>query len=162
MIVAVVGVLVIGALVFATISSLRNSQFSKNQAQATKLAQEGLERLHSSRDQGDPIGGGFTIDGFAVDSWKDDDLWRQVSNTCSTPLNCYFKFNGISFQFLTAAQDIPNNAEDPLGDGKFKRVIILSDDPSFYQDRKNVTVIVRWSDFSGNHDSRLSSILRRL
>ena len=157
-----IGILVIVALVFATIAGLRNSQFAKNQVQATKLAQEGLEKVRSARDRGDPIGGGFTVDGFAIDSWIDDDLWRQISSTCSAPFNCYFKFNGTSFQFITAAQNIPSSAEDPLGDGKFQRVIILSDDSLTYSTQKTVTAIVRWNDFSGDHESRLTTILRRL
>ena len=157
-----IGILVIVALVFATIAGLRNAQFAKNQVQATKLAQEGLEKVRSTRDRGDPITGGFTIDGFGVDSWNDDDLWRQISNTCSPPINCYFKFSGISFQFITAASGIPSSAEDPLGVGKFQRVVILSDDSLTYSTQKKVTTIVRWTDFSGPHESRLTTILRRL
>jgi DNA-binding NarL/FixJ family response regulator len=42
-----VAIIVVGALTFATIASLRNAQFSQNQAQATKLAQEGLEKVKS-------------------------------------------------------------------------------------------------------------------
>ncbi len=160
-IVATVAILIIGAFAFATISSLRNADFAKNQAQATKLAQEGIEKVRSIRDRGDPITGGFTIDSFAIDSWKDDDLWRQISHTCLAPINCYFKLSGANLQFIGTGNDVPTSAE-PLGDNKFKRAIILSDDPVSYQDRKNVVVIVRWTDFSGDHQSQLTTILRRL
>lgn len=161
-VVITIGILVIGALVFATIASLRNSQFAKNQAQATKLAQEGMEKVRSARDRGELIGGGFTIDGFIIDSWKDDNLWRQITNTCASPSNCYFKFSSLGFRFITVATDIPSSAEDPLGDNKFQRVVILTDDPSSYTEQKTVTVIARWTDFSGPHESRLTTILRKL
>src|SRR3990167_8541004 len=45
--------LVLGGLVIVIVNSLKNSQFSKNQAQATKLAEEGLDAVRSmkSNDQ---------------------------------------------------------------------------------------------------------------
>ena len=54
-VVVAVSVIVTGALVFAIIASLRNASFSKNQSQATKLAQEGIERVRIGRDKNRPI-----------------------------------------------------------------------------------------------------------
>ena len=160
-VVVAVSVIVVGALVFATIASLRNASFSKNQSLATKLAQEGIEKVRSARDRGDPIGGNFTISGVTITSWQDPNLWtQQISPNCLP--NCYFKFGSSGFQHLTAASDIPSTAEDPLGDGKFKRVIVLADDSTTYQQQKKITSIVRWTDFSGPHESRLTTILRKL
>lgn len=170
-VVITVSAIIIGALVFATISSLRNTQLSKNQAQATKLAQEAIEKVRSGRDRGSPIAGSFTIGGASIDSWQDPDLWsNQINGNCGNntfvpPTFCYFKFNSSgAFQYLISDRDIPSSAEDPLGDGKFKRVVILSDEAAnnLYQVQKNVTVIVRWHDFSGDHDSRLTTILRKI
>ena len=48
-------VIVVGALVFATISSIRNAQSAKNQTLATKYAQEGLERVRVGRDRNKSI-----------------------------------------------------------------------------------------------------------
>lgn len=48
---ATVGVLVVTALTFATIFSIRNARFAQNSAQATKLAQEGLEKVRTQRDR---------------------------------------------------------------------------------------------------------------
>lgn len=164
-----VSVIVISALVFVTIASLRNAQFSRNQAQATKLSQEGIEKVRSARDRGGLIIGGFTIGDAVIDSWKDTDLWNnQVNGNCGNdtatpPTFCYFKFNSSgALQYLTVDRDIPSSAEDPLGDGRFKRVIILADDVSTYQQQKKVTSLVRWTDFSGNHESRLTTILGKL
>lgn len=156
-----VAAIVVGALVFAIIASLRNAQFSKNQSQATKLAQEGIEKVRSGRDRGETIGGSFTIGSAAIDSWQDSDLWsQQISQNCVP--NCYFKFGSSGFQYLTAASDLPSGAEDPLSDGKFKRVVILADNSITHGSQKTVTVIVRWTDFSGNHESRLTTILGKL
>lgn len=46
-----VAVTIIVALVTATVSSMRNAQFAKLQAQATKLSQEALEKARAQRDQ---------------------------------------------------------------------------------------------------------------
>lgn len=165
-VVMAVSIIIIGALVFATISSLRNAQFSKNQAQATKLAQEGIEKTRSARDRMAAIGGGFTIGAAVIDSWDDVDLWNyQISSNC-IPV-CYFKFNDSAFLYLTAANDVPSSAEDPfaadpVARNKFKRVIILSDDGATFRKQKTITSIVIWTDFSGTHNSRLTTILRKI
>lgn len=161
-VVLTVGILIIGALTFAIISSLRNAQLAKNQTQATKLAQEAVEKVRSVRDRGDPIGGNFTIGGTLIDSWQDPDLWNlQVISTCPPPnTNCYFKFGTSGFEFITSSSDIPSSAE--LVDGRFKRVEILSDDASTFTTQKKLTVIVRWADFAGNHESKLVTILRKI
>lgn len=46
-----VAVVIVVALVSATIASMRNAQFAKLQAQATKLSQEALEKARAQRDQ---------------------------------------------------------------------------------------------------------------
>ena len=52
MVVAIaVVVIVILALVAITTTSIRNAAFSRNQALATKYAQEGIERVRAYRDQ---------------------------------------------------------------------------------------------------------------
>lgn len=169
MVVITVGLLIVGGLTFAIVSSLRNAQLAKNQAQGTKLAQEGVEKARLGRDRGDPITGGFTVGGSAVDSWLDPDLWSgQISassgSPCPPPQNCYFKLSATGLQFLGGGSDIPAGSEDPLGDGRFKRAVILSDESASasFSSQKKLTVIVRWSDFSGNHESKLVTYLRKL
>lgn len=172
-VVSTVGILVVSALTFAVIFSLRNASFAKNQAQATKLAQEGMERIRTGRDRGDLIGNNFVIASGvpAITDWKDSNLWSNSISANCIP-NCYFKFSGSNFQYLAASSNIPSNAEDLLGDGRFKRVMILSDssadcDPTAavvlcYTVEKNVTAVVQWTDFAGSHESRLTTILRKL
>ncbi|MFH1535585.1 MAG: hypothetical protein ABIC96_00735 [Patescibacteria group bacterium] len=156
---ASVGILVVGALTFATIFSLRNASFAKTSAQATKLAQEGIERVRTGRDRNAPISGVFQIDGNDIVSWDDPNLWSSQIRPNCTP-NCYFNIDSSGkLQYLTAASAIPSIAETV---GQFKRVIILSDDPSSYSTQKQVTSIVTWTDFAGPHESKLMTILRKL
>lgn len=143
-------VVVVAALVFATIASLRNANFAKNQAQGTKLAQEGLEKVRSIRDR--------DLDG-AIDyirgtdgshASKFSDLW-DVDLVC--PSNCYFYFNQPNVLKGGAdSEKIP--PDNPL----FKRQIIIEN----YTDgkkQKKVTAVVSWTDFSGSHESRLTTVL---
>lgn len=176
-VVVAVIVIVVGALVFATIASLRNAQFAKNQAQATKLAQEGLEKVRTGRDRNDSISG-FTIGTTPINSWQNPDMWsNQINGNCgdtTLPTYCYFKFtstSGGAIQYIGVGSSIPSLAET-IPNTQFKRVIILSDSSadcdlttavvSCYTVEKTVTVLVVWTDFSGEHESRLTTILRRL
>ena len=158
-------VFVVGALTFATIASLRNAVFAQNQAQATKLAQEGTEKVRSERDRGNPISG-FNIGSDNIASWQDSNLWsNQINGNCgdiaaTPPTYCYFKINNSGrLQYLTSASSIPLSTVEVIG--LFKRAVILSDDVDF-QTQKTVMVIVTWTDFSGQHESKLTTILRKL
>lgn len=160
-VVIAVGVLVIGALVFATIASLRNSSTAKNQAQATKLAQEGLEKVRASRDRNGTIGG-FTIICGGCTGWvSTNPLWTtniSAPAICGTsPSNCYFSLNPSGdLNFITVSTVPPSGGEQI---GNFKRYIVLSDD-SNYLNWKIVTALVTWSDFAGPHESRMKTVLR--
>lgn len=155
---AAVGILVVTALTFTTLYSLRNSNFAKTSAQATKLSQEGIERVRTGRDRIGAISGDFRLSGQPVTSWDDPDLWFYPINTNCIP-NCYFNVNASGLlQYLTAASSIPSSAETT---GQFQRIIILSDDAE-YANQKIVTVIVTWTDTTGPHESKLTTILRKL
>lgn len=183
---ATVGILVVSALTFATIYSLRNATYAKTAAQATKLAQEGIETVRSGRDRSSAITGNFQIGGNTITSWNGDSsetgaIWNyQISGNCgdsaaTPPTYCYFNIDNSNdnygrLQYLTAAPSIPSGVE-PIG--QFKRVVILSDNSSTvrlpdgttvpsYQVQKTVTVIVRWTDFASTRESKLVTILRKL
>lgn len=176
MVVIAVSVIVIGALVFATIASLRNAQFSKNQAQATKLAQEGIERVRVGRDRNQCI---TSLD-INVKSWNGDSsntncpgpgsIWTYsitgTNSNCENPTvlsKCYFSVDsGGSLTVKGYSQtSFPQNAEGiPTATPVFKRAITLSDDSTTFASQKTVTSIVIWNDFSGQHESRLTTILR--
>ncbi|MDO8619045.1 MAG: prepilin-type N-terminal cleavage/methylation domain-containing protein [Candidatus Daviesbacteria bacterium] len=157
-VVIAVGVVVVGSLVFATIASLRNAQFAKSQTEATKLAQEGIENVRSARNRDGIIKGLFAQD----ITWSSASLWSgSIASTCLTP--CYFKLSaGGTLSFIQAND--PKLPDCPLSEcleNMFKRVIVLADDPGS-SNSKLVTVIVSWNDFSGIHESRLTTILRQL
>lgn len=154
-IVIAVSLLVVGAITFATISSLRNAQAAQNQNQATKLAQEGVEKVRSGRDRTGNINNLASAGSL---TWSDNSFWvsNYISSVCPSP--CYFNLDPTNSDLtkLTSGGGIPSNAEAV---GKFKRVVILADGAV---DEKQVTVIVTWNDFSGDHQSKLSTFLRRL
>lgn len=168
--------MVVGALVFATIASLRNANLAQNQAQATKLAQEGIERVRTGRDRNECI----TNLSTNVNSWNGNSsnlscsgagaIWDyQINNgNCGNPtatpsLFCYFNVTDQgTLNHLTASPTMPAQAEVIPPDNMFRRAIILSDDSSSYLTQKTVTSIVIWTDFAGEHESRLTTILRRL
>ena len=164
-----VGILVVTALTFATIFSLRNASFSKNQSQATKLAQEGIEWVRTGRDRNSNINNAVNISGCTgVRLWSD--IWScqiQGSGLCDNPgppvSKCYFYVNSTGqLDSLGSSSSFPSLAEGiPSGNPVFRRVVILSDD-SGYATQKTATVIVTWTDFAGAHESRLTTILGKL
>lgn len=161
LVVITVTTIVISALVFATIATLRNADFARNQTQATKLAQEGIERVRVGRDRNVPFTGTFSINDGTVVDWQSSSLWgpASISSSCNP---CYFKISATgSMQSigstLTGSELIPPAPAPTV----FKRTVLMSDDANF-DTEKTITVIVSWDDYSGSHESRLSTILRRL
>lgn len=156
-VVVAVVIMVTGALVFATVFSLRSANFAKQQSQATKLAQEGLEKIRTDRDRDGAL---LSSNIPNVDSWGDSELWIRIAPYC--PAVCYFKIvsaGGIT-GLGSGGATIPASAED-INNGQFKRVVIL-DDEGDGTIAKRVTVVVTWKDATGDHESRLSTVLRRL
>ena len=138
-VVITVGMLIAGALVFATITTTRNAQFARNQVQATKLAQEGLEKLRSIRDRDPTFAGLWNID---------------ASASCTG--TCYFRFNSSGSS--TLLQGTNADFED-LG-GRLQRQIQMQNGAN--SNEKIMTAKVQWTDFSGTHESRISTVLRKL
>lgn len=174
-----VGILVVTALVFATIFSLRNAQFAKNSAQATKLAQEGIERARIGRDRNQCI---INLDS-SVDSWNGNSSNRSCTGTgsiwtyqisgntltsCENPTiakKCYFNIdlNGV-LNYIGSFASFPESSYGEnisSANQVFQRVVMLSDDAN-YPTQKTVTIIVQWTDFAGPHESKLTTILRKL
>lgn len=165
-VVTAVAVIVMGALTFATIASLRNAAFSKNQTQATKLAQDGLERMRGLRDRDSDIitlnipdksGNPGTISFANV--W-DYLISRDFCNRGGENSPCLFKFsNGVLTQI--------NSSQDAEGTD-LKRYIEIFDRSSCdgisecFKFQKEVRVVVYWLDSSGTHESRLTTILRNV
>lgn len=145
---------VIGALVVATIISIRNAQFSQNQLQATKLSQDGMEKVRIVRDRN------LNVDlGGGDQPFKN--LWGvNLATTCG----CYFKvvsiINPITSGSEYKLQAIGAAETDNLS-GNFTRQILITDSSTSFSSEKKVRVKVSWSDLSGSHDSHLETILTK-
>lgn len=184
---ATVGIMVVSALTFATIFSLRNANFAKTSSQATKLAQEGIERVRTGRDRNMSISNSSSIPSCtSVSSWNggytgSNSIWDcQItgSGLCdnSTPPNnggkCYFNVDSTGVLTNIGSNFVPtvNSPLPPSAEGitttnsAFKRVVILSDEAAnnLYKTQKTVTVIVTWTDFAGSHESKLMTILGKI
>lgn len=159
-VVAMVGILVVTALTFAVIFSLRNAGFAKNQAQATKLAQEGIEKVRGMRDRDSRI---TTSIDYPLDPSRKINIFSELfsadlshtqCNTASGDAPCYFRFiSGV------LSQGAGGNFE-PVG--VLKRQIQIGDETASKDSQKTVTVIVQWTDSTGDHESILTTILRKL
>lgn len=161
-------VFVVGALTFATIASLRNAVFAQNQAQATKLAQEGLERVRVGRDRNEEISALPDVsDCPNVDSWNGDTtaypIWScKIYNTCGSGGDCYFNVSSSgALNYLTSSPTFPTAGTESIPP-MFNRAIMILDDSTTYSSQKTVTAIVIWRDVSGSHESRLTTILRKI
>lgn len=144
-------VIVVGALVFATVASLRNASFAKNQTQATKLAQEGLEKIRSLRDR--DTDGSINYNDGVQSAYKFSGLWA-IDLSCSVG-NCYFYFNSSNTILIGNATPVNYEIIPP---DNFRRQFFIED----YTDgtkQKKITAVVSWTDFSGPHESRLTTIL---
>lgn len=154
-------VLVVGALVFATIASLRNARFAQNQVQATKLAQEGMEQVRSLRDRDGTITTNIDFPGSSplryINKFSElysVDIAHTICNTVNGDAPCYFRFvSGILTQGTSANYEMI----DP-----FKRQILIGDQTATFGSQKTITAIVTWNDFAGSHESRLTTVSRKL
>jgi type II secretory pathway pseudopilin PulG len=154
-VVITVGIIVIGSLVFATISSTRNTDLAKRQSQATKLAQEAIEKVRTARDRDEAISTSF---GSAVAKFSD--LYTiNTKTSCGTTTPCYFIFSssGVLTQQTIDISESLNNG--------FSRQVQITDNGDTapnYTLEKRVSVLIKWTDFSGDHQSKITTILRKL
>lgn len=169
-----VAIFVVAALAFSTVSSLRNAQLAKNQAQATKLAQEAIEKVRSGRDRNLNFGS-FTLASNTITNWSDPNLWStNISSTFACSPHCYFNVDGNGALLYIGTNR--SGAETILNYGgnltAFTRSVELLDSSSScaisggsaacYSVEKTAVAIVTWTDFSGSRESRLTTVLRKL
>lgn len=144
---------VITALAITTTYSLRNTQFSKNQALATKLAQENMEKVRTIK-----------IANYGV-CLKNEEL-----NNCSSWENIWnFNFGtGIKFVVIENACSVDGSVKPlclkysasvaDLNNG-FTGEVIMADEAS---GQKRVTAKVYWTDTTGQHSSDLVTVFSKL
>lgn len=143
-----IGVLIIGALSVATFVSIKNSQFSQSQAQATRLAQEGIEIVTALRDRNGEV------DSVSPTFTNFSGIWSYGwGRSTSLGFIGYFKLSP-TVPKMTRFDNITTASESLLG--SFNRYVVIED---FANNSKQVTVKVSWNDSSGYHESNLQTIL---
>ena len=140
-----------------TLISLRNSQFSKNQIQATKLAQEAIDQVKTIKDRDYAV---CSSANPATDKWSE--IWVHCTSACNftlqkgpaTNLNCKSSGLNIADPFYLKSY----NSTDAAIGTVFSRKIIITD---LNNNEEKVEVSVSWSDSSGTHKSDLFTILTK-
>lgn len=153
-VVLTIAAIVVGALTFAIIGAIRNASFAKSQAEATKYAQDGIEKLRSIRDRNTAIGSSIS----GINTFSDLYSLNLSHNYCNTTAGdgpCYFYLN-VSGILTQGTQPSMEKI------GQFTRQFLISDDQTSYASVKTISTTVVWTDFSGSHQSKLTTILRKL
>lgn len=143
---------IVTGIALTTINGLKNSQFSKNQTQATKLAQEALEQVRTIRDRD------YYVCRGSCQRWSE--FWSDTQ--CSTGFPCTFTLSTTGCT-ISGLPDVPFCLVQSTGQsiGNFKREVIISDlSTSLF--RKRVTSRISWTDISGEHNSELVTILANI
>lgn len=159
--------IVITAVTILTVKGLQNSQFSRNQVQATKLAQEGIEKMRTIRDNN------YTVCGWSTsaNTVAPNGLWsavcpgsgcryllQQTAGTCGSTATSALWIN------FTASTTATENVT--IGGVTFKRVITVTNENDLTgaatSNVKKVNVSVSWTDSGGAHNSNIETILSRI
>lgn len=177
-----IGTVLILALVALSVRATRNSDFSKSQSQASKLASEGLEvvnylrttnglpnRLQYSGPAADCIGAGG-----AQTSW---DVFF-IQNIDDSGASCgTFGRRGVVHQLapgdwrLHFSNDAyPSTFQVTQNGRTFTREVYVADSPPKstcnsnavdFDDIKQFTVVVSWTDTTGDHQVTTTSCIQR-
>ncbi|MBI2595857.1 hypothetical protein HYW46_03955 [Candidatus Daviesbacteria bacterium] len=150
---------VLSALTVVTIIGLRNSQFSRNQTQATKLAQEAMEKVKTIKSRNLAVCGPYDTNLQWSNLWSTS--CPSVNNACTYIL----KDSGTPCTGAPASivwlnyQVLPETLT--ISGTDFKRqVIVLGEAPlPGVPGQKTVTVLIQWTDTTGTHESRLVTVL---
>lgn len=142
-------ILVLGGLINAVVTSLRNSNFAKSQAEATKLAQQRMEWMRIKRDK---------------EGWNS---FPAISGGIAYVTGDCYSINSSSL-LLTKLSNC--NTRASIGTTAFAETISISSincavSPAVDYCRKNVKVSVYWTDGTCQsaycHKSELISYLSR-
>lgn len=158
-------VVIIVALTITTIQGLQSSQFSQNQVQATKYAQEGLEKIRLLKISNTKISirelGGSDFYWFKTTPTTPI-IWDAV---LPSPASEDQRSLATMFRLpdgCIGVQCSPTNLlsySDPgesLLSGRFHRVIYIE---NYQSNGLKITAKVTWTDVSGSHESHLVTIL---
>lgn len=159
LVVGVVSAIMILALIVIILNSLKNAQFAQNQTQATKLAQDTIDKIRILRDNN----ANSTLIPTSGPAVCFKELWNNTPNTdysCggSNPtINfCYYKLTSNTTMTFVG---IVNNSGviDTLSNGFTRQIKVSQPSPG----EANVTVIINWNDSSGAHSSDLETVITK-
>lgn len=140
--------LILGGLVIVIVNSLKNSQFSKNQSLATKLAEEGLDTVRTMKSKEQCYVSYSSQSYYFVNNAQL--VWTAPNSTVLAPNTAY--------NLNKTACTLTNPASSPETiNNFFSRQIFLEKDGT--SNRIKVTSVVSWNDISGLHQSKLFTIL---
>ena len=140
---------VISTIAIITLNGMQNSQFSKNQVQATKLAQDGIDKVRTIKSRN------YTVCGIGSNLWTD-----LYAHTCATSGICNFQIRSTSAcggSDPVSLNSIGTPESITLDGITFQRAVNITEAGSLTQ--KQVTVTVSWTDISGSHSSKLVTVL---
>lgn len=165
-------VIILGAVAITTTYSIRNSQFSKNQVAATKLAETYIEKVRTVKT----LNYGVCLQNEATSacsSWES--IWTRTFGSRADPADtsctsgttpCTFKtIPGCTVPSVTpsnkllclvysaAAEDLPNG---------FTGRIFIEDESGAANTQKRVTARVYWTDSTGDHSSDLVTVFSKI
>ncbi len=126
-----IAVLIIVALVQSIVTSVKNTQFAKNQTLATRYSQEGIEWVRSTRDV---LG------------------WPSFYNSLNGRTKC---IGGSDYIDWSSTFPCSINAGDI-----FSRQAVFSD-PEGSGNQILIAITTSWTDTSGTHKSQQQTVLSR-
>lgn len=158
------------AISVITVNSLQNTQFSKNQTQATKLAQEIIEKVRTVKNsnfgvcsQAQVAAGSSAV----CTNW--DQIWGDQFGTfetnCVSNQTCTYVLGGTCLTPVGSGSSQTNpfcvkHSATPLNLGNgFTGQVFIEDEQS---SQKRVTVQVNWTDTTGTHMSELVTVLSKI
>ena len=146
-------VIIVTGLAITTINGLKNSQFSKNQVQATKLAEDTIQKPKTIKTRDLAVCGPAT-----ATKWSD--IWASV---CPADSPCRYILKENPSSMVCSGPDSPFwlESQPALPDITsiiFERQIVVED---YATDQKKVTVIIKWVDTAGSHQSQLVTVLAK-
>lgn len=144
---------IVTVLTMAVLDGLKNSQFSQDQTQATKLAEETINTVKTIKARNCPVNMGYSLD-------PEFYFWQENTNLIwdvSLPTPANFHIDSVNCEMI----EINASSFDavPVGFEKFQRKVTMVNEPSTVLDRKKVRVEVSWYDANGLHSSVQETIL---
>lgn len=148
-------VMVASALVVTTLNGLKNSQFSQNQARATKLAQEGIEQVKTAKLRNCTVI--YSSNNY---KWVNDGVSHTVWANLTSQLGTSQVNEKIFRIDLTSTPCQVRHDVNSSGErfDIFTRKITFRQDDLRGSDLR-VKSEVSWTDISGTHKSELVTIL---